>query len=80
MSLALILGCLWILASAVTAMLPMRLQYAPGITLLVLAIPLLIFVGISHGWVWVALALFAVGSMYRNPLRYFWGRMRGRAE
>lgn len=80
MSLALILTCLWIVASAVTAMLPMRMQYVPGITLLILAVPLLVYVGVSHGWVWVALALFAVGSMYRNPLRYFWGRFMGKAD
>ena len=35
MSAALILGCLWVLAAAVTAMLPMRRQYVPGVTLLI---------------------------------------------
>lgn len=68
---ALILASFWVLAAAVTAMLPMRYQYAPGLTLLILSLPLLIFVGSSHGWVWVVAVLAAVISMYRNPLRYF---------
>ncbi len=37
MSVSLILGCIWVLAATVTAMLPMRRQYAPGITLLIVA-------------------------------------------
>lgn len=79
-STALILASLWVVASAIVAMLPMRLQYAPGITLLILAVPLLIFVGLSHGFIWVALVLAAVVSMFRNPLRYFWRRYVGRAS
>jgi hypothetical protein len=31
MPLSLILACLWVLAAAIVAMLPMRLQYAPGL-------------------------------------------------
>ncbi|MEJ6395323.1 DUF2484 family protein [Gymnodinialimonas sp. 2305UL16-5] len=80
MSLALTLACLWVLASAITAMLPMRFQYVPGVALLILALPLAVFVGLSHGWIWVAIALFAIASMYRNPLRYFWNRLAGRVE
>ena len=41
MSLLLVLGCLWVLASAIVAMLPMRLQMVPGVALLIAA-PLLI--------------------------------------
>ena len=80
MSLALILGCLWVLASAITAMLPYRMQFPPGIALLVLSVPLLVFIGISHGWLWVGLGLFALGSMFRNPLIYFAKRLTGRAS
>jgi hypothetical protein len=77
MSPALIAGCLWVLAAAITAMLPMRRQYLPGITLLVLAPFLIGWLAWVHGW-WVgALALFALLSMFRNPLIYFWKKARG---
>lgn len=68
MPLSLILACIWVLAAAIVALLPMRLQYAPGLTLLILAIPLGVFVGVQVGWVWVAAVMFAVLSMYRRPL------------
>lgn len=71
MSSALIAGCVWVLAATVTAMLPMRRQYVPGITLLIAA-PLLIgWIGWQHGaWIGVA-AIAAFLSMFRNPLIYF---------
>ncbi|MDG4647685.1 DUF2484 family protein [Roseibacterium sp. SDUM158017] len=68
MPLSLTLSCLWVLAAAIVAMLPMRLQYAPGLALLVLAPPLVVYVGVQVGWVWVAIVVFAVLSMYRRPL------------
>ena len=37
MSLPLIMGCLWVIAATITAMLPMKQQMVPGKTLLVLA-------------------------------------------
>ena len=67
---SLTLAFLWVLAAAVTAMLPYRRQFLPGITLLVLAPPMIIWIGYVHG-VWVAVAgLLAFGSMFRNPLIY----------
>ncbi|MCG6884371.1 MAG: DUF2484 family protein [Silicimonas sp.] len=77
MSYALIAGCLWVLASAVVALMPMRRQYLPGITLLLLAPALLGWIAVDQG-VWVMLAgLFAFVSMFRNPLIYLWRRARG---
>lgn len=77
MSLSMILGCFWVLAAALVAMLPMRRQYAPGIALL-LAAPLLISVIFWEHGVWFGFAaLFAFVSMFRNPLRYLWKRLRG---
>jgi hypothetical protein len=70
MSLSLTLGCLWVLASAITAMLPMRLQYAPGVVLLLAAPVLLILIGAEHGLLWAGFGLFAFLSMFRNPLIY----------
>ena len=71
MSLSLIFGCLWVLASAAVALMPMKYQYVPGVTLLLLAPLLLIWIGREHG-VWLALlALAAAASMFRRPLIYF---------
>ncbi len=68
---------LWVFASVVVALLPMRYQYVPGF-LLLLAAPVLIFwVGSVISWWLAALAVAAFVSMYRNPLRYFWARARG---
>ncbi|MBT0956241.1 DUF2484 family protein [Alphaproteobacteria bacterium KMM 3653] len=77
MTTSLILACLWAIASAIVAMLPMRRQYAPGICLLVAAPLLIIFMGYQHGWWVAAFGLFAFVSMFRNPLRYLYRRMRG---
>ncbi len=78
MSIPLVLGALWVVASAIVAMLPMQRQYAPGVALLALAPLLILWIGFAHGWLWTALGLFAFVSMYRNPLRYFWRRFRGK--
>jgi hypothetical protein len=75
---ALIAGCLWVVASAITAMLPMRRQMVPGIALLIAAPGLIVWIGATHGWWWAAIGAFAFLSMFRNPLRYFLGRVMGR--
>ena len=77
MSTSLILGCFWVLASTVTAMLPMRRQMVPGVALLLAAPVLLWFIADEHGfWVFV-LTLLAVLSLFRNPLIYFARRAMG---
>jgi hypothetical protein len=78
MSVPLILGAVWVVASAVVAMLPMRRQMAPGIALLIAAPVLLVWIGYAHGWLWLAIGVFAFVSMFRNPLRYFLSRALGR--
>ena len=77
MSLPLLMGCLWVIAATITALLPMKKQMVPGMTLLVLAPVLLLWIGLAHGWLWVALGLFAFGSMFRRPLLYFARRALG---
>ena len=79
MSLPLLMGCLWVIAATITAMLPMKQQMVPGMTLLVLAPVLLLWIGLSHGWRWVAVGLFAFLSMFRRPLLYFARRGLGLA-
>jgi hypothetical protein len=71
LSLSLILGAVWVVAAAITAGLPMRRQYPPGITLLILAPVLIGYIGYEHGFIWVLIGLVAFGSMFRRPLIYF---------
>jgi hypothetical protein len=82
MAQSLIAGCLWVLAAAATAMLPMRRQMVPGLALLVAAPALIAWIGVSVSW-WVGgLGLLAFLSMFRRPLGALlrWGfRREGRA-
>jgi len=77
MSWAAIITALWVLTAAGVACLPMRLQYRPGLALLVLAPALIVWLGIAHGWLLALAATAGFVSMFRNPLRYFWRRARG---
>ncbi len=77
MSLPLVIGCIWVLAATIVAMLPMKYQYVPGVALLVGAPALIIWIGYAHGWFFAVLGLFAFASMFRNPLIYFYRRARG---
>jgi hypothetical protein len=75
----LLLGCLWVVAAALTAMLPMRWQFPPGILLLIAAPILLGWIGYTHGWLWLAFGLFAFLSMFRRPLIYFARKAAGQS-
>ncbi|WP_397542274.1 DUF2484 family protein [Roseovarius salis] len=70
MSLTLVLACLWVLAGAGVAMLPMRWQIIPGLLLLAAA-PVLVW-RLAHeaGMLAAGLAALAVLSMFRRPLRH----------
>ncbi|MEM1352203.1 MAG: DUF2484 family protein [Pseudomonadota bacterium] len=70
--------CVWVIASALVALLPMRRQYVPGVMLLVTAPVLIVWIALSTHWVLALCAGLAFISMYRNPLRYFWLKARGR--
>lgn len=64
-------ACLWALAAAGTALLPMRLQYPPGVLLPILAPALIWWLWQVHG-AWIGLAgLAAFLSMFRNPPIHF---------
>lgn len=77
MSLTLLLACLWVLAGTITAFLPMRVQLYPGVVLLVAAPVLIVMLGREYG-VWVgALGALAFLSMFRRPLLYYLGKLRG---
>ena len=77
MSLSLIAACLWILIAALVAMLPMRLQYPPGVTLLIMVPFGLGWIAYDHGWLYALVGFLAFASMFRNPLIYFWRRAFG---
>ena len=77
MSPPLLIGCLWVVAAAITALLPMKRQFPPGIVLLIAAPFLLIWIGAVHGWLWLAVGVFAFVSMFRRPLIYFARRTMG---
>ena len=71
------LSVAWVFAAAAVAMLPMRRQYVPGVALLIAAPVLIAMIGMQVAWWAGALALAAFVSMFRNPLRYFYARLRG---
>lgn len=77
MSLPLICGAIWVLAAALVSLIPMPAQKAPGLVLLIAALPLILWIGATEGWVWAGLAVFALVSMFRRPLAYLWRRLTG---
>ncbi|MEL6608139.1 MAG: DUF2484 family protein [Pseudomonadota bacterium] len=79
MSTPLIIAALWVLAATAVAFLPMRHQFAPGLVLLVAAPVLIAWIGVVHGWLWVALATAGFVSMFRRPLMHLWRKVSGHA-
>ncbi|WP_458790072.1 DUF2484 family protein [Yoonia sp. MH D7] len=77
MSYSLILAAIWVVLATVVALLPMRRQYVPGVVLLILAPVLIVWVGVDFGWFYGVIALAGFVSMFRNPLRYIWARLKG---
>jgi hypothetical protein len=68
---------IWVFASVACAMLPIHRQYVPGVTLLIAAPILIVWIGFSLSpWIAIA-AVFAFVSMFRNPLRFIWAKLRG---
>lgn len=77
MSLSVLCAVIWVFAATLVAFLPMRLQYAPGIVLLLAAPVVIAALGYQHGLIAGLGALAAFVSMFRNPLRYFYAKWRG---
>jgi hypothetical protein len=75
---SLIVACVWAIAATITALLPMKRQMIPGVTLLVTAPLLLVWIGWDHGWLLATLGLLGFLSMMRNPLIYFVKRAMGK--
>ena len=72
-----VVSSIWVLLATVTALLPMRFQYVPGLTLLALAPVMIIWLGADFGWGWSVAAFLGFASMFRNPLRYLFAKARG---
>lgn len=77
MTLSAVLACFWVLAATLTALLPMKYQYPPGIVLLIAAPVLIIWIGYDYGWFIGLLGVIGFASMFRNPLIYYYKRARG---
>ena len=76
MAVTLFLAILWVLASTVVAFLPMRRQYFPGGALLLAAPVLIVMIAMNFGFIAAVAAVLAFLSMFRNPLRYLWKKLR----
>lgn len=78
MDYSVIIAALWVICATIVALLPMRLQFPPGIVLLICAPVLIVWLGYAHGWLISALAFAGFVSMFRNPIRFFWRKWSGR--
>ncbi|WP_298933201.1 DUF2484 family protein [uncultured Ruegeria sp.] len=78
MDYSMIFAALWVICATIVALLPMRLQFPPGIILLICAPALIIWLGYDHGWFWSVLASGGFISMFRNPIRFYWRKWTGR--
>jgi hypothetical protein len=72
-----IIACLWVVASAIVAFLPMTRQYVSGIALLIAAPLIIIWLGYDYGWFFALIGVFGFCSMFRNPLIFIYRRLRG---
>ncbi|MCV2891633.1 DUF2484 family protein [Lentibacter sp. XHP0401] len=70
-------GVIWVIAATATAFLAIRRQFLPAGVLLVAAPAVILWIGYAHGWIFSAFAFAGFISMFRNPLRYLWQRVRG---
>ncbi|WP_226688704.1 DUF2484 family protein [Ruegeria arenilitoris] len=77
MAYSVMFAALWVVASTIVAMLPMRLQFPPGVVLFVSAPALIVWLGYDYGLVIGLLACAAFASMFRNPIRFYWRRWTG---
>ncbi|MGQ0611323.1 MAG: DUF2484 family protein [Paracoccaceae bacterium] len=70
-------ACLWLIAANVIAMLPSRDHHWRSAYLMIAAgLPLLVWVGLSAGWLAAAAFLGAGGSVLRWPVYFLWQWLR----
>jgi len=73
----LIASVAWVFCGVAVAMMPMRWQFRLVPVLALAAVGVLGMIAMTYGWLVFGLALAAVVSMFRHPLRYVWRRLRG---
>ena len=74
---SIIIAALWAIAATITAYLSMRHQYIPAVTLLIAAPIIIIWLGYAYGWLLSLAATAGFISMFRNPLRFIYAKLRG---
>ncbi len=79
MNLSLTLACAWVVVACIAAMFPSRRAHWPLAYVLIAAPVLIVWLGVTYGWLAGLGALAAFVSMFRNPLRYFWQKWRGKS-
>ncbi len=72
MELSVVFAALWVISATIVALLPMRMQFPPGVVLLICAPVLVIWLGRDFGLIIATLAIAAFVSMFRKPLRFYW--------
>ena len=72
-------ACLWVIAAAAVALLPMRAQVLPGGLLLLSAPVIALWIGATQGWLWTLAALAITVSVFRRPLLHLFGRIARRS-
>lgn len=80
MSTSILLAAAWVFAATAVAFLPLRLQMVPGLALMIAAPLVIAYLGFQHGAVAAIAGTAGFISMFRQPLRHLWGRLRGRAQ
>ncbi|WP_171209795.1 MULTISPECIES: DUF2484 family protein [unclassified Ruegeria] len=77
MEYSVVFAALWVISATVVALLPMRMQFPPGVLLLICAPVLIVWLGYDYGVIVGLLALAGFLSMFRYPLRYYWRKWTG---
>ncbi|NVO54579.1 DUF2484 family protein [Rhodobacteraceae bacterium B1Z28] len=77
MDYSILFAALWAICATIVALLPMRLQFPPGIVLLICAPVLIVWLGYDYGWIISVLAFAGFVSMFRNPIRHYWRKWTG---
>ena len=76
---ALIALCLWVVAAwALQVVTTAKQSWPAAYGLIAVGMPLLVWLWLSMGWVWVVVGLGVMASVLRWPLRFAWRWLRGR--
>lgn len=77
---SLIAAIVWVFATTIVALLPVARHYVPGRVLLCLSPAVIVWLGVDYGWGAVLFGFFAVASMYRRPIKFYWQKWHSTKE